>query len=50
MKVPYVDIAEQFFEIENQVMLAIQKVLSSGKYILSEQVLLFEKNLIQNLV
>jgi dTDP-4-amino-4,6-dideoxygalactose transaminase len=44
MKVPYVDIAEQFFEIEDQVMLAIQKVLSSGKYIMSEQVSLFEKN------
>jgi len=42
MKVPYVDIAEQFFEIEDQVMSAIQKVLSSGKYILNEQVSTFE--------
>jgi dTDP-4-amino-4,6-dideoxygalactose transaminase len=44
MKVPYVDIAEQFFEIEEQVMSAIQKVLSSGKYILNEQVSSFEES------
>jgi dTDP-4-amino-4,6-dideoxygalactose transaminase len=44
MKVPYVDIAEQFFEIEDQVMSAIKNVLSSGKYILNGQVSAFEEN------
>ena len=43
MKVPYVDIAEQFLEIEQAVMSSVHHVLSSGKYILGEQVSLFEQ-------
>lgn len=42
MKVPYVDIAQQFLDIETSVMSAIHNVLTSGKYILSEQVEQFE--------
>lgn len=43
MKVPYVDIANQFFDIEQEVMSAVHQVLSSGKYILGEQVAKFEQ-------
>jgi len=42
MKVPYVDLSHQFSDVEEDMMSAIHHVLSSGKYILGEQVKQFE--------
>lgn len=44
MRVPYVDIAEQFHEIEDDIMSAVKQVLTSGKYILGSQVEQFERS------
>lgn len=43
MRVPYVEIAKQFEDIDSDVVNAITNVLASGKYILGEQVALFER-------
>lgn len=42
--IPYVDIAAQYFEYREEILAAIDKVLSSGQYILGEEVELFENN------
>ena len=44
MQVSYVDLAAQYLDHRKEILSAIDKTLTSGNYILGDEVLLFEKN------